>query len=320
MKRRSFIRKGAAGLTYLAVGAGRGRESGAGKGKGERRLYGMPDSVRRTTPAERNLVRYSLARSDLPPAVWDDVVALSVLARDVLENPEVAQAFSRGPGRYLAAIGIDEVALDPKTIEVRLALALGDPAIRRALEQDDPAAFLQALEERGLLQSVEPSRLAEELTRHIEQVGALTADGATAESCSAVVVCVALALATVWVWVLLIQDVAAAVNVGALATVTVSVLIYTGIINARYMVPESGLLRRQTPFLLATALGGDRFADRSVSLFIDRNVERIAAAVETLSIYRRRPPIAAPDLRSLIRGHLVRQISGQVVSLPRSGR
>jgi len=42
--------------------------------------------------------------------IWDDVVALSVLARDVMENPDVAQAFSRGPGRYLAAIGIDEVA------------------------------------------------------------------------------------------------------------------------------------------------------------------------------------------------------------------
>ena len=50
---------------------------------------------------------------------------------------------------------------------------------------------------------------------------------------------------------------------------------------------------------------------------LDRNVDRIAAAIETLSIYRDRPPIPSPDLRSLIRGHLVRQLSAQVVSVPR---
>lgn len=319
MKRRSFIKKGAAGLTFLAVGAARAGAPGKKKGT-RRRLFGMPDSVRRRTPEQRNLVRYSLGRTDLPPVIWDEVVALGALASDVFENPEVAQAFTRGPKRYLEAIGLDEVRLDSNAAEVKAALALGDSQIRRALEHDDPAEFLQALEERGLLQTPESSQLIDALTRHIEQVGVLTADGATAESCSAVVVCAALALATVWVWVLLIQDVAAAVNVGALVTVSVSVMIYTSTITPRYMVPESGLLRRQTPFLLATALGGDRFADRSVGLFVDRNVERIATAIEGLSIYRDRPSIAAPDLRSLIRGHLIRQLSGNAVSLPRSER
>jgi len=319
MKRRSFIKKGAAGLTFLAVGAARAGDSGKKKGT-RRRLFGMPDSVRRRTPEQRNLVRYSLGQTDLPPVVWDEVVALGALARDVFDNPEVAQAFTRNPKRYLDAIGLDEVRLDAKAAEVKAALALGDPLIRQALERDDPEEFLQALEERGLLQTPESSQLVAALTRHIERVGVLTADGATAESCSAVVVCAALALATVWVWVLLIQDVAAAVNVAALATVSVSVMIYTSTITPRYMVPESGLLRRQTPFLLATALGGDRFADRSVGLFVDRNVERIAVAIEDLSIYRDRPPIAAPDLRSLIRGHLVRQFSGHAVSVPRSER
>jgi hypothetical protein len=318
MKRRSFIKKGAAGLTFLAVGAVRAGDKCDTEKK--RRVFGVPDSVRRTTPAERNLIRYSLARTDLPPMVWDEMVALGLLARDVFDDPGVAQAFSRDPGGYLESIGLPEVGLDPNTAEVKAALALGDPGVRRALERDDPAEFLRVLEDRGLLRNPEPSQLAAELTRHIERVEALTVGGTTAESCSAVVVCAALALATVWVWVLLIQDVAAAVNVGALATVTVSVLVYTSTITPKYMVPESGLLRRQTPFLLATALGGDRFADRSASLFIDRYVERIAAAVESLSIYRNRPPVPGPDLRSLIRGHLLRQLSAQAVSVPRSER
>ncbi len=315
MKRRSFIKKGAAGLTFLAVGAAGAGEKGAVKGK-KRRLFGMPDSVRRRTPAERNLARYSLSRTDLPPVVWDEVVALGALARDVFDNPEVAKAFTRNPKRYLEAIGLAEVTLDLKTVEVNTALALGDPAVHRALENDDPEEFLRALEDRGLLQNPDASQLGPMLVRHMEQVGALTAEGASPEACSAVAVCVAIALAAIWVWVGLIQDVLAVVNIESYATVHTYVLLYAKVITPRYMAPESGLLRRQTPFLLATALGGEGFTDRALTLFIDRNVERIATAVEGLSIYRNRPPLPVPDLRTLIRGQLVRQLSGHAVSVP----
>jgi hypothetical protein len=127
---------------------------------------------------------------------------------------------------------------------------------------------------------------------------------------------VAIALAAIWVWVGLIQDAVAAVNIESYATIHTYVLLYARVITPRYMEPESGVLRRQTPFRLATALGGEDFTDRTVTLFIDRNVERIATAVESLSIYRNRPPIPAPDLRTLIRGQLVRQLSGHAVSIP----
>jgi hypothetical protein len=316
MKRRSFIKKGAAGLTFLAIGAGaRAGQPGGAKGK-RRRLYGIPDSIRASTPAERNLVRYSLARTDLPPAVWDEVVALAALAGDVFDNPEAALAFSRDPGRYLEARGLAEVTLDPETVEVKTALALGDPEIRRALERDDAERFLQALLDRGLLQAPESSQLAGALAQHIERVGALAAGGASPEACSAVVICAALVLAAVWVWVAAIQNVVVTVSVEAAVTVHAIVLLYAKVITARYMEPETGVLRRQAPFRLAAALGGEPFADRTISLYVDKSVDRIAAAVERLPFYRDRPPLPSFDLRSLIREQLLRQIGGHVVSLP----
>jgi hypothetical protein len=307
MKRRTFIKRGSIGLGAAVVGAG-----GAGRllhpGDGKRRVYGIPDSVKRRTPLERNLVRYSLARTDLPPGTWDDLVALSLLAQDVFDHPEVAQAFARNPQGYLRTIGLDEVALDPKATEVKVALALGDPEVRAAILNDDPRAFLQVIENRGLLRNPEPSQIASRLSEQIEAVKARLGPGVSPEACSAVVVCVAIAFLAIWTWVGAVQDVvvvafaAASVGVYALALVQVKA------VGGRKMIPDAVL---QNPsFRMATALGGQDFGDRVAETFVDDNLERIVNAVESLQIYQEKKPMSTDQLRDLLRANMFRQLGG----------
>ena len=271
-------------------------------------MYGIPDSVKRRTPLERNLVRYSLARTDLPPGTWDDLVALSLLAQDVFDHPEVAQAFARNPQGYLRTIGLDEVALDPKATEVKVALALGDPEVRAAIQTDDPRAFLQAIENRGLLRNPEPSQIASRLSEQIEAVKARLGPGVSPEACSAVAVCVAIAFLAIWTWVGAVQDVvvvafaAAAVGVYALALVQVKA------IGGRKMIPDAVL---QNPsFRVATALGGQDFGDKVAEAFVDDNLERIVNAVESLQIYQEKKPMNTDQLRDLVRANMFRQFGG----------
>ena len=49
---------------------------------------------------DRGLLRLSLAKTDIPREMWDDVSALCILAGDVFENPEIAGAFTGNPVGY----------------------------------------------------------------------------------------------------------------------------------------------------------------------------------------------------------------------------
>ena len=308
MKRRTFIKRGSIGLGAAVVGAG-----GAGRlfhpGDGKRRVYGIPDSVKRRTPLERNLVRYSLARTDLPPGTWDDLVALSLLAQDVFDHPEVAQAFARNPQGYLRTIGLDEVALDPRATEVKVALALGDPDVRAAIQNDDPRAFLQVIENRGLLRNPEPSQIASRLSEQIEAVKARLGPGVSPEACSAVAVCVTILLLAIWTYIGVVQDVVvvafAAATVGVYALALVQVKAVGG---HKRMIPDAVL---QNPsFRMATALGGQDFGDRVAETFVDDNLERIVNAVESLQIYQEKKPMTTDQLRDLVRANMFSQLGG----------
>jgi hypothetical protein len=308
MKRRTFIQRSTLGLGALVAGAG-----GAGRlldgEKGGRRLYGIPDSVRPRTQQELDLTRYSLSRTDIPPEVWEDVLAVGLLAQDVFDHPEIAQAFSRNPRGYLNRIGLGYVSLDPNAIEVKVALALGDPEIRDAAARRDPEAFLRAIEDRGLLQNPEPSQFVSKLSSQIEEMKSSLGPDVSPESCSAVTIC---ALA-VWVWVAVVQDVVVAVA----ATVVVSVYAYA-FVYASGALPKKktvNVLQQAPSFRLAGALGGEEFGDQVAEAYLDDNVEKIAAAISSLRIYRDQAPLGDQQLRDLVRAQMIRQIGGHAPAI-----
>src|SRR5437867_7217433 len=123
MKRRTFLKRTSIGLSALVTGA-----ATAGGFRppedGKRRVYGIPGSVQPRAPLEHNRMRLSLSRTDLPVEAWQEVVALSLLAQDVFDRPEVASSFARNPAGYLKASGMDDVTLDTQAVEVKVALAL----------------------------------------------------------------------------------------------------------------------------------------------------------------------------------------------------
>lgn len=310
MKRRTFLKRGSIGLSALVTGVTALRGS-TGTPPGAGRVYGVPESVAPRTPLEHNLLRLSLARTDVPPEAWQDVVALSLLAQDVFDNPEVAGTFTRDPAAYLKAIGLSDVRLDPGAAEVKVALALGDPEIRAAIGRDDPRAFLEALESRGLLRSPEPSQLAQRIGAQLDDLRTRLGGTPSPEACTVFAICVA----ALWVWVVAVQDAVAAVAVAAVVSVYAYVLVSTtayGGGGGPRKRKASMILEDSPPFQLAGALGGREFGDRVADAFVEDNVERIASAVESLEIYRKAGVLPPERLRALVRGQMARQLKGQM--------
>jgi len=308
MKRRTFLKRSSIGLSALVAGvAGLKNVSGAG------RVYGVPESVRPRTPLQHDLLRLSMSRTDVPPEAWRDVAALSLLAQDVFDNPDVASAFHRDPQNYLKAVGLEDVRLDPEAVEVKVALALGDPDVRSAIDRDDPRAFVQALEGRGLIRSPEPSVLAQRIGSQLEGLKGRLDTNPVPESCTAVAICIA----AVWVWVAVIQDAVVAVAVAAVVSLYAYALIstsaYGGGKRRRRRARLSTSLDHNPSFRLAGALGGPEFGDRVAESFVEENVERIASAVETLEAYQKAGVLPPERLRALLRSQMMRQLQGNAV-------
>jgi hypothetical protein len=101
-------------------------------------------------PAAEEL-RLSFSKS-IPRHLQDQAMALCVLAKDVIANPqEAGRRFSANPKAYLAERGITDIELDMNSREVKIVLALGDERVREAAMNGDARRYLQLLEERGLL-------------------------------------------------------------------------------------------------------------------------------------------------------------------------
>ncbi len=306
MKRRTFLKNSSIGLSALVAGAA-GLRGAPGSNPDSGRVYGVPESVKPRTPLEHNLLRLSLSRTDVPPDAWQDVVALSLLAQDVFDNPEVARTFSRDPAGYLRAIGLQDVRLDPEAVEVKVALALGDPDVRAAIDRDDPRVFVQALETRGLIRSPEPSQLAQRIGAQMEEIKARFGGSITPEACTVTAICVA----AVWIWVAVVQDAIVAVAVAAVVSVYAYALVSTRAIGGGHRRRKGAMILQDNPSLrLAGALGGPDFGDRVADTFVEENVERVAAAVETLEVYRQAGALPADRLRALVRTQMLRQLQG----------
>src|SRR2546422_1705679 len=318
MKRRTFLKRSSIGLSALVAGVA-GLRGAPRTGPAAGRVYGVPESVKPRTPLEDNLLRLSLSRTDVPPEAWQDVAALSLLAQDVFDNPEVARSFSRDPAAYLKVVGLDDVKLDPGAAEVKVALALGDPDVRAAIERDDPRAFVQALETRGLIQSPEPAQLAQRIGAQLESLKSELGDRFTPEACSVFAICIA----AVWIWVAVVQDAVVAVAVAAAVSVYAYVLVSTSVAGGGGGGGGGGGRKRSSrilddhpSFRLAGALGGPGFGERVADTFVEENVERIASAVETLEIYRKAGVMPADRLRHLVRGQMLRQLKGHAADFP----
>jgi len=313
MKRRTFLKRSSIGLSALVAGVA-GFRGAPGAGLTAGRVYGVPESVRPRTPLEDNLLRLSLSRTDVPPEAWQDVAALSLLAQNIFDDSNVASTFSRDPAAYLKAIGLEDVRLDPEAVEVKVALALGDPEIRAAIQRDDPRAFVQALEARGLIQSPEPSQLAQRIGVQLESLQSQLGGSFTPEACSVIAICIA----AVWIWVAVVQDAVVAVAVAAAVSVYAYVLVSTSVAGGGGGKKKrtSMLLDDRPSFRLAGALGGPEFGHRVADTFVEENVERIASAVETLDIYRKAGALQPDRLRDLVRAQMVRQLQGHVADFP----
>jgi hypothetical protein len=120
-----------------------------GARKDDIRLFGAPPAERftdtRVGSALRDAARIHLDdRKDR-----DHLVAVEKLAIDILNDPNAARAFAVNPQEYLRRGGFRGVELDLNSEEVRLAMAMGDPAVRAAARAGDVDAFLDAVMGQG---------------------------------------------------------------------------------------------------------------------------------------------------------------------------
>jgi hypothetical protein len=83
-------------------------------------------------------------------AAVDKLLALEKLALDVFVNSASARAFAANPQAYMSRAGLRNVKLDLNSPEVRLAMAMGDPAVRQAAGEGDAVALVRAVMAQGL--------------------------------------------------------------------------------------------------------------------------------------------------------------------------
>ncbi|MEK7232227.1 MAG: hypothetical protein AAB268_00305 [Elusimicrobiota bacterium] len=261
------------------------------------KVYGTPESIAPKIASKKDLLRLSLSNTDIPPSVWDKIAAVAQLAEDVFVNPAVAFSFSHDPQRYLASIGAQGITLDPNSLEVRIALALGDVEIREAVQANNTKGFLLALERRGILKSPDVSIIVAQLQR---QKNALENNSAETDG-------VAVALAVAFLVASVVSTAAAAVNVAAAATVVVyaAALVKTAGANELHASDAP-------PFALGRAMGGDEFGASLQNTFIREKTEEIAQAIEKMAAYEKlKSQLSGNELRDAVRSQLHKQMFGK---------
>lgn len=119
MDRRKFLsRTGVAGLVTIS-------------GLGEKRLYGQPaSSVKESSNAVESiaphLYRLHLAIEGADISRAGSLPAVMRLAKGIIADRMVAEAFSQDPNNYLGQIGFAESNFDTKSIEFKMIQALAN--------------------------------------------------------------------------------------------------------------------------------------------------------------------------------------------------
>ena len=144
MERRKF-------LTGTALATVTGAASG-----GENRLFGAPNSLVAATQDAVNvltphLLKLHLNLADVPASEHENWLAFTQIANDIIADPGSAKRFQADPESYLTAAGFKNVNVDVNSHQIQFVTALADPKLREAAREGDAAAFLNALQNRGLV-------------------------------------------------------------------------------------------------------------------------------------------------------------------------
>lgn len=114
------------------------------------RLWGAPEPENfkrgRVGQALQKAARIHLRKSrDI-----DRLLAVEKLAIDIFSNSASARAFAVNPTEYMTRAGFPDVKLDLNSLEVRLAMAMGDPKVRQSAAEGDAIGFVRAVMDQGL--------------------------------------------------------------------------------------------------------------------------------------------------------------------------
>lgn len=155
MDRRKFLTASGtalAGVSAAALGSGN-------------RLFGIPNSLTEATADsvphsvyEPHLLKLHLGIAGVPASNNETYESFAQVADDIIANPVAANAFTDDPVSYLAAAGFKNVTINKDSYQFRLVTALANPMLRSAARSGDTVAFLNSLQDQGLLnlQSVSP--------------------------------------------------------------------------------------------------------------------------------------------------------------------
>jgi hypothetical protein len=159
-----------------------------------------------------------ITQINLPTHIQQEIIAIGKLSHDIFNEPKTAEIFSKDPNKYLVSIVLDGVTLDTNSVEVKVALALGDVDVRNAINQNDIELFVKVLEDKGYL-DYSNITIDKDLNDFLENKLANDPDfkkfieslGSNTENLSRHVIYPVF----VWVYVGVIQEVAVGFNYGA---------------------------------------------------------------------------------------------------------
>ncbi|WP_332089689.1 carboxypeptidase regulatory-like domain-containing protein [Paenibacillus sp. GYB003] len=115
------------------------------------RLYGIPESVR-PRPREAKPERLELfLREGGAQGASGRAKAIQSAMERLFDDPQAAAAFGRDPKTFLREAGLAEADIAWDRIEIKLAQALGDEQLKRLAEVGDARAFVDRLQETGVL-------------------------------------------------------------------------------------------------------------------------------------------------------------------------
>jgi NAD-dependent dihydropyrimidine dehydrogenase PreA subunit len=112
-----------------------------------------------------NILNEALSRLSIHHTLWSDANKLCSLSKEIFNNTESAKIFYADPKLFLSHHGLS--SLDPDSIEIRLAISLGDPEINHAIKSRDPQALVKHLYNKGLINTINKSALKEKVEKSI---------------------------------------------------------------------------------------------------------------------------------------------------------
>lgn len=240
--------------------------------------------------------KLTLPYTGLPQESWKHITLLSGLADEIFRNPEVSRLFAKDPAGYLESLGLKGDELDPETIEVKIILSLGNERVREAIKSNKPDAFVNALEELGLLdyKNIRVSSLLSKtraeilsdptIRRTLEELGINEAQLIENEKAIFPAITVAYLIALVVSQAGVAYNVVAWVNATTTATVAVDEYAWANTTARVYGDDESERnALNLPPFMLARFMGGSRFSEEAFQQYLDKCTDSLMNAVYALA-------------------------------------